>query len=74
MPLSEPMLEYCQCDTKEEFSMEFLIEIHTFSFQNAFENLVWKMVVILSRPQCFNQFLVDSCHLFTPYFARLLDD
>ena len=47
---------------------------YIFIHENAFENFVWKMAVILSRPQCFNQFLVDSCHLLTPYFARLLDD
>ena len=29
---------------------EMLIEIHTFSF----ENVVWKMAAILSRPQCVN--------------------
>ena len=28
-----------------------LIDIHTFSFKNAFENVVWKVVAILSRPQ-----------------------
>ena len=35
-----------------------LIKIHTFSFkkiqENAFENVVWKMSAILSRPQCVN--------------------
>ena len=31
---------------------EMLIEIHTFSFKNPFENVVWKMAAILSRPQC----------------------
>ena len=35
---------------------EILIEIYIYiSFhENAFENIVWKMVVILSRPQCIN--------------------
>ena len=29
------------------------IEIHIFFFlENAFENVVWKMVAILSQPQC----------------------
>ena len=32
-----------------------LIEIHTFSLKkNPFENVVWKMAAILSRPQCVN--------------------
>ena len=34
-------------------SSEILIEIHAFAIQeNAFENVVWKMAAILSRPQC----------------------
>ena len=34
---------------------EIWIEIYTFSFkENAFENVVWKMAAILSRPQCVN--------------------
>ena len=34
---------------------EILIQIHTFSNQkNAFENVVWKMSAIWSRPQCVN--------------------
>ena len=34
---------------------EILIEIHTFSIKkNAFENVVWGMATMLSRPQCVN--------------------
>ena len=33
---------------------EVVIEIHIFSFKNAFERVVWKMAVILSRPECVN--------------------
>ena len=34
---------------------EILIEICAFLFQeNAFEDVVWKMAAILSRPQCVN--------------------
>ena len=34
---------------------EILIKRHSFSFtKNAFENVVWKMAAILSRPQCVN--------------------
>ena len=33
---------------------EILIEIHIFSLKNAFENIVWEMAAILSRPQCVN--------------------
>ena len=31
---------------------EIVIEIHTFSLKNVFENIVWKMAAFLSRPQC----------------------
>ena len=35
---------------------EMLIEIHTFFVQeNPFEDVVWKMAAILSRPQCVKQ-------------------
>ena len=35
---------------------EILREIHSFSLKkNAFENVVWKMAAILSRPQCVNK-------------------
>ena len=33
---------------------EILIKIYTVIEENAFENVAWKMVVILSRPQCVN--------------------
>ena len=38
-------------------SGEIIIEIYTFSHiqENAFENVVWKMATILSRPQCVRQ-------------------
>ena len=32
--------------------MKILIKIYTFSLKNAFENVVWEMAAILSRPQC----------------------
>ena len=36
-------------------------EIHTFSFKkNTFENVVWKMAAILSRPQCVNSPRVEA--------------
>ena len=45
-PYSEPMLEYLRTN----FS-EMLIEIHTFSWASANENVVWTLATILSR--CF---------------------
>ena len=51
--LSETMMVYCQLASLETNFSEILIEI--FFQENAFENVVWKMAVILSRPQCFNK-------------------
>ena len=51
---------------------EVFIEIHTFSFKkNPFENVVWKMASISSRPQCVKSLIV--CLIwhtlyFTPSF------
>ena len=40
---------------------EILGEINSFSFsKNAFENVVWKMAAILSRPQCVNLTAIEA--------------
>ena len=36
-----------------------LLEIHTFSLKNPFNNIVWKMAAILSRPQCVKQTTIE---------------
>ena len=42
---------------------EILIECHSFFFQeNAYENFVWKMAAILSRPQCVNKGALIPSH------------
>ena len=51
-PLPEPMLAYGQLDTWEHISMNQHSII--LSQENAFENVAWKMAVILSRPNCIN--------------------
>ena len=53
-PLSEPMLEYCKLDPWERNSIKFNQNSCIFIQGNAFENVVWKMTAILSRPQCVN--------------------
>ena len=45
-PLSEPMLEYCKLE-HWSFHLNTTILIQ----ENAFENVVWEMTAILSRPQ-----------------------
>ena len=50
-PLSEPMLPYSQLDTKEHISVKCYSRLKNIILGNAFENVVCKMVAILSRPQ-----------------------
>ena len=47
-PLCEPVLAYCQLNTWEHFNRN----LNIFSQENAFENVVGEIAVILSRPQC----------------------
>ena len=47
-PLYETMIEYCYLYPWEDISVTFM----HFHEKNTFENVVWKIVVILSRPQC----------------------
>ena len=53
-PLSEPMMTYCQLDSKEQTSVNFQSNTTIFIQENAFENAVHEMAAILSRPQCVN--------------------
>ena len=62
LPSSEPMLDYCQLDSKE-----ISIEIKRLLFKkNPFENFVTKIVSILSQPQCVK--MVPRC-----YFVHLTE-
>ena len=40
-------------------------DLYIFIRENAFENVVWKMVAILSRPQCVNTKPHDSYHIIS---------
>ena len=51
-PLSVPMLGKCCVDPQEQTSMNLNRNSYIFIQENAFENVVWEMVAILSRPQC----------------------
>ena len=66
-PLPEPMLTYCQL--KFESNTKILIE------ENAFPNVVCKMVAILCRPQCVKLGLVLSSIKSLPELmvAKILD-
>ena len=50
-PLFEPMLPYCQLDTKEHISVDIYSKFKSFIQGNGLENVVCEMVAILSRPQ-----------------------
>ena len=53
-PLSEPMLQYCYLNTKEQTSVKLMRNSNIFIQENAFESVVWEMAAILSRPHCVN--------------------
>ena len=43
---------------------EILIETETYSFrESAFENIIWKMEVILSVPQCVNSLRLSDAYM-----------
>ena len=80
-PLSEPMLTQIHVNIwyhniltlKTNFS-EILIEIHTFPVtKNAFENVVCKMAVNLSRPHCVNSLAPGGFeNIFQNVFFKLI--
>ena len=53
-PLSEPMLEYSNWTLKNKLQRNLYRNSNIFIQENAFQNVVWKMAAILSRPQCVN--------------------
>ena len=55
-PLSEPMLEHCQLDPWEQIAMKSSLKFKHFHSKNAFENVICKLVAILSRPECVNSY------------------
>ena len=52
-PSPEPMLTYSQINLTQHFS-ERLLEIIVFIQENAFENVIWQMLFVLSGPQWVN--------------------
>ena len=40
--------------------------LNIFIQENAFENVIWKMAAIWSRPQCVNELQQNGSHLFRP--------
>ena len=51
-PLPEPMLENCYLDPRNRLQWNVNRNLYIFIQENPFENVVWKMAAILSRPQC----------------------
>ena len=54
-PLSEPMLEYCELDPKEQ-TWNLNRKSNIFLQENAFESVVCETVAILCRPQSVKYF------------------
>ena len=57
-PLSEPMMVIFYWNIGNKFQWNFNLNSNIFIQENAFDNVVWKMVAILSRPQCVNWYLI----------------
>ena len=66
--LSEPMLPYCQFDTKEHYSVKFYLKF-VFIHGNALENAVCEMAAILCLPQCVKTG-VSLCYLHPFSYSR----
>ena len=66
-PLSEPMLGYCELDPWNKLQWNLNRNLYIFIQETAFENVVWKMASILSRPRCVKrqgdiiQLILSSC-------------
>ena len=50
-PLPEPLLAYCQVDPVEHILLKFHLKSNVFMLENWFENVICKMMAILSWPQ-----------------------
>ena len=67
-PLPEPMMEYCYLDPRNKLQINVNRNSYIFIKKNPFENVVWKMAAIWSRPQGFNERIgVNFCGLVTPH-------
>ena len=51
-PSSEPMLSHWQLDPWKQTSVKFGSRLHNFQSSKCIENVVCKILAILSRPQC----------------------
>ena len=69
-PLSEPMLEYISWIFGNKFQWNLGRKLYIFVQENAFENVVWKMAAILSRPQCVKDWATDMvCDFHVLHFT-----
>ena len=60
-PLTEPMPNIDNCTPENKFQWNLNQNSYIFIQENAFENVVWKMAAILSRPQSVNRSLCAGC-------------
>ena len=71
MPLLEPVLTYCQLDSREQTSVKCQSEFIAFFQANALENIVWNTVVIPRVP--YSIWLGGKTGLQLAWFLRTLD-
>ena len=56
-PLSEPNAGILLIEPLDKNFSEILIQIYIFIQENVFENIVWKVASIFSRPQCVKHYI-----------------
>ena len=57
----KPVMTYCQLHTLKPTSLKFESNMKIFVQENTFENVVWKMAVILSQPHSVHNRCVHDC-------------
>ena len=72
-PSSEPMLEYCYLDPWE-LQWNLNRNLYIFIKENAFENIVWKMVIILSQPKHVNWMAIEVRTWMSNYISLFYMD
>ena len=69
-PLSEPMLKYCELDARNKLQWNFNRNSYKFIQDSPFENVVWEMATILSRPQCVKSSHSNSFEDWAPVYIN----
>ena len=72
-PLSEPMPEYCNLTLRNKLQWNFNRYSNIFIQENPFQNVVWKIAAILSRPQCVIAISSENSNLHFHHYCKRCD-